>query len=129
MGIEADQEAVQLVGSEPEVAAMLAASIQVCACVCLFVYVCVCVCLLVVSRPLSWPRFLPSSGDAKFATCSDNATIQDAAALGVYTQQQALEYAGTKVKSGRQAWVRTRRCKADEVRAGGRDLASGRGQN
>ena len=53
MGCESDQEVVQLVGSEPEVAALLAASIQECA------------------------------------------------AMGVHTAQQALEFAGTKVGDAR----------------------------
>lgn len=43
-------------------------------------------------------------------------SIQECAALGVFTQQQALEYCGSKVKTGRQMWVKTRRSKVDEAR-------------
>lgn len=38
-------------------------------------------------------------------------SIQECAALGIFTQQQALEYCGAKVKTGRQMWVKTKRHK------------------
>ncbi|GAQ79190.1 DNA-directed RNA polymerase III subunit 2 [Klebsormidium nitens] len=43
-------------------------------------------------------------------------SIQECAALGIFTQQQALEYCGAKVKTGRQMWVKTKRHKVDEAR-------------
>eukprot|EP00898_Chlorokybus_atmophyticus_P001524 jgi/Chlat1/2372/Chrsp17S02643 len=68
MGIESDQEVLQLVGQDPLHASLLAPSIQECA------------------------------------------------SLGIFTQQQALEYCGAKVKTSRQMWVRTKRSKVDEAR-------------
>eukprot|EP00271_Cylindrocystis_brebissonii_P011391 TRINITY_DN2883_c0_g1_i3.p1 TRINITY_DN2883_c0_g1~~TRINITY_DN2883_c0_g1_i3.p1 ORF type:complete len:1136 (+),score=226.28 TRINITY_DN2883_c0_g1_i3:22-3408(+) len=68
MGMECDQEIVQMVGRDPKFGDMLAPSIQECA------------------------------------------------ALGVYSQQQALTYCGSKVKTGRQMWVKTSRTKEDEAR-------------
>lgn len=69
MGIESDQELLQLVGCEPIVSSMLHASMQECA------------------------------------------------ALGILTVQQALEYCGTKVKTARQmGWAKVRRSKVDEAR-------------
>jgi DNA-directed RNA polymerase beta subunit len=63
MGMASDQEIVQMVGTDPTYADLLAPSIQECA------------------------------------------------ALGIFTQQQALEYCGAKVKTGRQMWVKTKRHK------------------
>eukprot|EP00899_Mesostigma_viride_P029397 jgi/Mesvir1/9642/Mv12138-RA.1 len=68
MGVESDQEFIQLVGHDPIYASMLAPSIQECA------------------------------------------------QLNIFTQQQALEYCGTKVKTTRQLWVKTKRSKVDEAR-------------
>lgn len=42
-------------------------------------------------------------------------SIQECAALGIFTQQQALEYCGAKVKTGRQMWVKTKRHKVGPV--------------
>eukprot|EP00897_Mesotaenium_endlicherianum_P004680 jgi/Mesen1/423/ME000100S10653 len=53
--------------------------------------------------------------DAKLASLL-NPSIQECTTLGVFTQQQALEYCGSKVKTGRQMWVKTRRSKVDEAR-------------
>ena len=68
MGIESDQECIQLVGSEAEVAEALAQSVGEC------------------SR------------------------------LGVFTQNQALDWLGSKAKSSRQNWVKVKRNRADEAR-------------
>lgn len=68
MGMESDQEIVQMVGRDPRYSDLLAPSIQECA------------------------------------------------ALGVFTQQQALEYCGVKVKVARQMWVKTKKSKVDEAR-------------
>ena len=68
MGVESDQECVQLVGSEAEVAEMLAQS------------------------------------------------VGDCAKHNVFTQQQALEWLGSKVKMSRGAWVKVKRNRTDEAR-------------
>lgn len=68
MGLESDQEAIELIGTEAEYVSL----------------------------------FAPS--------------VQDCAALGIFTQQQALEYCGAKVKVSRQMWVRAKRTKVDEAR-------------
>jgi DNA-directed RNA polymerase beta subunit len=67
MGMASDQEIVQMVGTDPMYADLLAPSIQECA------------------------------------------------ALGIFTQQQALEYCGAKVKTGRQMWVKTKRHKVGKT--------------
>lgn len=43
-------------------------------------------------------------------------SLQECASLGIYTQQHALEYLGTKVKSLRPSWAKTERSKVDEAR-------------
>jgi DNA-directed RNA polymerase III subunit RPC2 len=63
MGMESDQEIVQMVGRDPKYAGILAPSLQECS------------------------------------------------ALGIHTQQQALEYLGVKVRSSRGMWVKTKRSK------------------
>jgi DNA-directed RNA polymerase III subunit RPC2 len=68
MGMESDQEIVQMVGRDPKYAGILAPSLQECS------------------------------------------------ALGIHTQQQALEYLGVKVRSSRGMWVKTKRSKVDEAR-------------
>ncbi|KAJ7536311.1 hypothetical protein O6H91_12G064000 [Diphasiastrum complanatum] len=68
MGMESDQEIVQIVGRDPKFAGILAPSMQECA------------------------------------------------SLNIYTQQQALEYLGTKVKVGRETWGRAPKSKVDEAR-------------
>ena len=69
MGLESDQEAVQLVGPDPAYASLLAPSLQECA------------------------------------------------SHGVFTQQQALEYCGAKVRTAnRMAYSRSKRNRVDEAR-------------
>ncbi|MCO5550846.1 hypothetical protein L7F22_004339 [Adiantum nelumboides] len=68
MGMESDQEIVQLVGRDPRYAGILAPSLQECS------------------------------------------------SLGVYTENQALEYLGTKVKVMQKAWVKQTKSKVDEAR-------------
>ncbi|CAM6092659.1 unnamed protein product [Calypogeia fissa] len=68
MGMESDQEIVQMVGRDPKYAGILAPSMQECA------------------------------------------------LLSIYSQQQALEYLGVKVKSSRNMWVKAKRSKVDEAR-------------
>ena len=63
MGLESDQETLQMVGRDPGFADMLAPS------------------------------------------------LQDCSTLGVFTQDQALAYTGSKVKSNRQMWVKVRNSK------------------
>jgi len=68
MGVESDQEVVQMIGTDPQSTDLLAPSIQEC--------------------------------------CQAN----------IFTQQQALEYMGGKVKTARSSWVRVKKSKVDEVR-------------
>ncbi|KAL3691016.1 hypothetical protein R1sor_004667 [Riccia sorocarpa] len=68
MGVENDQEIVQMVGRDPKYAGLLAPSMQ---------------------------------------ECSN---------LAIYSQQQALEYLGSKVKASRNMWVKAKRSKVDEAR-------------
>jgi DNA-directed RNA polymerase beta subunit len=68
MGVESDQEVVQMIGTDPQSTDLLAPSIQEC--------------------------------------CQ----------LSIFTQQQALEYMGSKVKTARSSWVRVKKSKVDEVR-------------
>ncbi|KAL3700627.1 hypothetical protein R1sor_018649 [Riccia sorocarpa] len=68
MGVENDQEIVQMVGRDPKYAGLLAPSMQ---------------------------------------ECSN---------LAIYSQQQALQYLGSKVKASRNMWVKAKRSKVDEAR-------------
>ncbi|KAK9824521.1 hypothetical protein WJX72_011068 [[Myrmecia] bisecta] len=68
MGVESDQEVVQLIAPEPAYAGLLGPS------------------------------------------------LQDCKKLEIFTQQQALEYLGSKVKMGRQIFVRRTRSRVDEAR-------------
>ena len=73
MGMESDQEIVQLVGRDPRYAGILAPSLQVspilsCGCLDYLNFVSTCLC---------W--------------------FQECSSLGVFTENQALEYLGTKV--------------------------------
>jgi len=43
-------------------------------------------------------------------------SLQESKSLGVYTQAEALEYCGTKIKGGRQPWSKSTRPKMDEAR-------------
>lgn len=43
-------------------------------------------------------------------------SIQECAAAGVFTQQQALEYCGSKIRAPRSTYTRTRRSRSDEAR-------------
>jgi DNA-directed RNA polymerase beta subunit len=68
MGMESDQEVVQMIGTDPAMTDRLGPSIEEC--------------------------------------CK----------LSVFTQQQALDFMGAKVKTARSSWVRVKKSKVDEVR-------------